>query len=200
MGMNINDDTLSDDLDVSRNQVRIITIKPASSSDDPRLDVLRLIRSGCGRTSPEELADTLTPIRSELRLPAAIIASMTSKVIESQRAYRQAGGVHAVAIFDTEGRLIVLGEDIGRHNAIDKVLGHCLLRRITLQDKILYSTGRASYEMVLKAVRLGMPVAVSRSSATTLAIDLAHLLGCTLIGYARGDKMNVYSHPERVTE
>jgi FdhD protein len=182
----------------SRNVVNITTTRQPASEHDPRHDVLRLVRSGCGRAGPEDLANTMAPLSTSAPTPQSVIAGLSREVLSEQETYRQAGGVHAVAIFDLSGALIAMGEDIGRHNAIDKAVGYCLMRLIPLGDKILYSTGRASYEMVAKAVRAGIPIMASRSSATTLAIDLAELLNCTLIGYARGDRMNIYTHPERV--
>ena len=189
----------SDDLGESRNVVNIMTLRQEASRDDPRRDVLRLIRSGCGRSDASELAVTLKPVETAICVPQSVIAGLSRTLIASQKAYRQSGGIHAVAIFDLAGKLVAMGEDIGRHNAIDKAIGRCLMRRIPLNDKILYSTGRASYEMVVKAVRVGLPVVVSRSSATTLAIDLAEQLNCTLIGYARGERLTIYAHIERVT-
>lgn len=188
--------SFSDPLDVSRNVVNITTLDGLVASRDS--EVVRLVRSGCGRADPGEIAELLTPMESALRVPAEVIGRLARGLSESQQAYRQAGGIHAVAIFDAAGNLVTLSEDIGRHNAVDKAIGYCLLRRIPLQDKILYSTGRASYEMVTKAVRVGIPVAVSRSSATTLAIDLAERLNCTLVGYARAGRMTVYTHAWRI--
>lgn len=186
----------TDALDGSRNIVNITTLDGLAPGD--AAEVVRMVRSGCGRADPGEIAEQFALVRSALRVPAEVIDRLGRVLFESQRAYRQAGGIHAVGIFNAEGKLVVLSEDIGRHNAIDKAIGHCLLRRIPLEDKILYSTGRASYEMVTKAVRVGLPIAVSRSSATTLAIDLAERLGGTLIGYARAGRMVVYTHEERI--
>lgn len=185
-----------DPLDISRNIVNITTLDGLVVSREG--EVVRLVRSGCGRADPGDVAELLTPVQSDLRVPAEVIGRLARSLSESQQAYRQAGGIHAVAIFDVEGNLIVLSEDVGRHNAIDKAIGYCLLRRIPLADKILYSTGRASYEMVTKAVRVGLPIAVSRSSATTLAIDLAERLNCTLVGYARAGRMIIYTHAWRI--
>ncbi len=187
---------LSDALDISRSTVHVTTLDGAVPARET--EVVRLVRSGCGRADPAEVAELLTPVESGLRVPAEVIRRLARILAESQQAYRQAGGIHAVGIFDAEGDLVVLSEDIGRHNAIDKAIGYCLLRHIPLEDKILYSTGRASYEMVTKTARVGLPISVSRSSATTLAIDLAERLGCTLIGYARAGRMTIYTHDWRI--
>lgn len=185
------------DLEESRNIVRITLASPVASRD-PRLDVVRLVRSGCGRTDAEELASQLTPLDSDLRVQRKVLPKLSSTIKQEQEAYREAGGIHAAGIFTSHGELVTIREDIGRHNAVDKVLGHCLMQGIPLKDKILVCTGRASYEMVTKAVRLGLPVAASLSSPTSLAVELAERLHCTLIGYLRGQRMRVYTHPWRL--
>jgi FdhD protein len=185
------------DLEESRNMVRI-TLASSAASRDTRLDVVRLVRSGCGRTDAEELAGQLTPLDNDLRVQHKIFLKLTSMIKQGQEAYHEAGGIHAAGIFTSHGELVTIREDIGRHNAVDKALGHCLMQSITLQDKILVSTGRASYEMVTKAVRLGLPVAASLSSPTSLAIELAEHLNCTLIGYLRGQRMRIYTHAWRL--
>jgi FdhD protein len=184
-------------LEESRNMVRITLASPGASRD-PRLDVVRLVRSGCGRTDAEELASQLTPLDNDLRVQRKILPKLSSTIKQGQEAYREAGGIHAAGIFTSYGELVTIREDIGRHNAVDKVLGHCLMQGIPLKDKILVCTGRASYEMVTKAVRLGLPVAASLSSPTSLAVELAEHLHCTLIGYLRGQRMRIYTHPWRL--
>jgi FdhD protein len=185
------------DLEESRNMVRITLVSPGASRD-PRLDVVRLVRSGCGRTDAEELAGQLMPLDNDLRVQRKILPKLSSTIKQEQEAYHEAGGIHAAGVFTSHGELVTIREDIGRHNAVDKVLGHCLMRGIPLKDKILVCTGRASYEMVTKAVRLGLPVAASISSPTSLAVELAEHLHCTLIGYLRGQRMRIYTHPWRL--
>jgi FdhD protein len=184
-------------LEESRNMVRITLVSPEASSD-PRLDVVRLVRSGCGRTDAEELASQLVPLDNDLRVQRKILPKLSSTIKQEQEAYHEAGGIHAAGIFTSHGELVTIREDIGRHNAVDKVLGHCLMQGIPLKDKILVCTGRASYEMVTKAVRLGLPVAASLSSPTSLAVELAEHLHCTLIGYLRGQRVRIYTHPWRL--
>jgi FdhD protein len=184
-------------LEESRNMVRI-TLISSGASRDSRLDVVRLVRSGCGRTDAEELASQLVPLDNDLRVQRKILPKLSSTIKQGQEAYREAGGIHAAGIFTSHGELVTIREDIGRHNAVDKVLGHCLMQDIPLKDKILVCTGRASYEMVTKAVRLGLPVAASLSSPTSLAVELAEHLHCTLIGYLRGQRMRIYTHPWRL--
>ncbi|HSC70473.1 MAG TPA: formate dehydrogenase accessory sulfurtransferase FdhD [Candidatus Methylomirabilis sp.] len=111
--------------------------------------------------------------------------------------YRESRGIHAAALAE-DGKLLIVTEDVGRHNAIDKVCGEAMLRGIPTIGKILLATGRISSEMLRKAAHMVTPIVVSRTSATTLSVELAKRLGLTLIGYVRGDSFYVYSHPERL--
>ena len=188
----------ADALDESRNRVDIRLMPGAATSSDPR-QVIALIRSGCGRTDVGSLVEDLTPVNGQVQVQTEMLAHLPAEMTRQQSAYRAAGGIHAAAIFDARGQGIVVCEDIGRHNAVDKVTGYCLLRGIPLTDKILLSTGRASYDMVVKGVRLGIPVLASISSPTSLAVELADALGCTLLGYLRGKTLNVYTHGWRIS-
>ncbi len=111
--------------------------------------------------------------------------------------YRSCGGVHASALADTKN-LLVVAEDIGRHNTLDKIQGECLVRKLPTRDRLLLSTGRLSSEMLFKAAKMQVPVVVSRHSPTESAVSLARDLGITLVGHARGIRLSVYSHPERL--
>ena len=111
--------------------------------------------------------------------------------------YRETGGVHAAAIADGEG-IVSFAEDVGRHNAADKAIGFCVRRGVPLQDKALLSTGRISLDLASKAVRTGIPVVASRSAPTDAAVELARARGITLIGFLRGDRMNIYSSEWRI--
>lgn len=198
-----------DPLDVSRNRVDV-TLMPGVSAGmgvgadthhaeaaRPH-DAVELIRSGCGRTEVSALVENLSPIDAHETVQVDILRQLPGQMTRQQAAYRLAGGIHAAAIFDSSGRSIAVCEDVGRHNATDKVVGYCLLRGIPLKDKILVSTGRASYDMVAKGVRLGVPFIASISSPTSLAVELADALNCTLLGYLRGKTLNVYTHGWRV--
>ena len=192
------DETVEGDaLDESRNRVDVILMPGATSAAaDP--DMAQLIRSGCGRVNARVLAENLTPLQSGMQIDAKVLVHLPAQITRQQAAYRAAGGIHAAAVFDAKGWAIVVCEDVGRHNAVDKVTGYCLLRGISLKDKILVSTGRASYDMVAKGVRLGVPILASISSPTSLAVELAEALNCTLLGYLRGKTLNVYTHGWRI--
>ena len=186
-----------DALDVSRNRVDVTLIAGVYPVSEPG-DALQLIRSGCGRTEVSALAEGLQPVEAGLTVSIETLSRLPGQIARQQAAYRMAGGVHAAAVFDAQGQAIVVCEDIGRHNALDKAAGYCLLRGIPLRDKLMVSTGRASYDMVAKAVRLGVPIIASISSPTSLAVELAESLNCTLLGYLRGKTLNIYTHRWRV--
>jgi FdhD protein len=188
-----------DPLDESRNRVDV-TLMPGVSSETAQDDVVQLIRSGCGRTEVGALVENLVPVNSDLKIQVGALNRLLGQLTRQQSAYRAAGGIHAAAVFDARCRPIVVCEDIGRHNAVDKATGYCLLRGIPLRDKMLVSTGRASYDMVAKGVRLGVPVIASISSPSSLAVELADALDCTLLGYLRGKTLNVYTHGWRITK
>jgi len=128
--------------------------------------------------------------------PTSLFPLLRELYAEAQ-AYRESRGIHAAALADG-GKLLIVTEDVGRHNAIDKVCGEAMLRGIPTTGKVLLATGRISSEMLRKGAHMGTPIVVSRTSATTLSIDLAKRLGLTLIGYVRGNSFYVYSHPERL--
>ena len=181
----------------SRNRVEV-QVRPGALREDARLEVVRLIRAGCGAVDAD-LADLpLSPVHDGPVVDARLVLSLGNSMRSVQRVHRRVGGIHGAALFDTNGELVILCEDVGRHNAVDKAIGHCLLRNIPLADKILVCSGRLSYEMVTKAVRLKMPLLVSMSAPTELAVQIADRFNVTLIGYLRGSRMTVYTHPERM--
>lgn len=191
------DSTEGDPMDESRNRVDV-TLLAGATRASKQVDVVQLIRSGCGRTDVAALVENLSPVGTGISVQPDMLPHLLGQITRQQAAYRAAGGIHAAAVFDSGGRAVVVCEDIGRHNAVDKAVGYCLLRGIPLPDKILVSTGRASYDMVVKGVRLGLPVLASISSPTSMAVELAEALNCTLLGYLRGKKLNVYTHRWRI--
>jgi len=134
-----------------------------------------------------------------LQIKSSEVISLAKKLIEHQGLHQQVGGVHASALSDGRELLIVC-EDIGRHNTIDKVIGRILIDRVELNRKVLLTTGRISSEMLQKALRIGTMLLISLTSPTSLSVEMAEETGITLIGYARGKKFNIYSHPQRIID
>ena len=189
----------ADVLTGSRNVVETTSTLPDASARRSALgDVVQLIRSGCGRTGGAVLAENLPHLDAQVRVDRQVLSHLVGQITRRQDVYRAAGGIHAAAVLDVGGQVLALGEDIGRHNAMDKALGYCLLRGIPLDDKLVVTTGRASYDMVAKGARVGAPILASLSSPTSLAVELAEAVGCTLLGYLRGRSIRIYTHPWRV--
>jgi FdhD protein len=155
----------------------------------------RTIASGCG--GGVSFAIERNRVNSDLVVTPGHVSSLMRQLNEQADLYRACGGVHTAALADAGG-LKVIAEDIGRHNTIDKIAGQCLMTGISVKDGLLLTTGRLSSEILSKATRMETPIVVSRSSPTDRAISLARDLGITLVGYARGDRLSVYTHEERV--
>lgn len=136
-------------------------------------------------------------LKSKMKISPAAISELIQLMIDHAACYHLTGGVHATVLCD-HAQILVMGEDIGRHNTLDKVIGKCLKNNIHTKDKILMTTGRIASEILKKAVTLEIPVIASLSSPTSEAVSLAELLGVTLIGYARGKNMIVYSNEDRL--
>jgi len=153
----------------------------------------RILTSGCGGGITFRIDPRLFPrLRSTLRVTAPQLAARLKELFGQARHYQASRGIHGAALADHD-RLLVMAEDVGRHNAVDKVKGEAMLKDISTVDRILLSTGRVSSEMLLKAARMGVPVVASRTSPTEMAVGLAEQLGITVIGYLRPDSLNLYA-------
>ena len=131
---------------------------------------------------------------------ASTLADLPVRLRAAQRVFERHGRLHAAGLFTAEGELVVLREDVGRHNAVDKVVGWAArAQRLPARGHVLLVSGRASFELTQKAWMAGVPVLAAVSAPSTLAVDLAHEAGMTLVGFLRGDTMNVYTHPDRIT-
>jgi FdhD protein len=155
----------------------------------------------CGAATIEAIHKRFAPLPVEdgFRLPVSAVAELAGVMRAHQRTFDQTGGLHAAALFDEGGRLVVLREDVGRHNAVDKVIGHCLLAgRGPLARHVLVVSGRSSFEIMQKALAAGVPVVAAVSAPSSLAVEFAAQGGQTLIGFLRGGRMNVYAHAGRI--
>jgi FdhD protein len=160
----------------------------------------RYVTSGCGKGvtfASVGHARGLDPVTSRRSIDPGEVYDAVRALADAATMYRDTGGMHAAGLWIDE-RLAIAREDVGRHNAVDKVLGRAWLDGVDPASGLLVATGRISYEMAVKAAKARLPLVASRSAVTDLAAELGDRLGITLIGYARGGKLTVYTHPERV--
>ncbi len=136
-------------------------------------------------------------VESRLKISAGQILALVDEFHHRSAVFKETGGVHSAALCNT-GEILVFSDDIGRHNAIDRVFGECLLKEMATDERIVVTSGRVSSEILLKVARRNIPIIISVSAPTDVAVDLADTLGITLVGFVRGKKMNVYTHDWRV--
>lgn len=154
----------------------------------------------CGRRTLESLEIDRPPLVEEWHLDPTVLAGLPAALRRAQHAFDETGGLHAAGLFDLDGRLQSSAEDVGRHNAVDKLLGRALMAgQLPLSRSALVVSGRSSFEIVQKAFIGAIPLVAAVSAPSSLAIDLAREAGITLCGFVRGEAFNVYAHPERIT-
>ena len=155
----------------------------------------------CGKASIEALQVRAKPLTDGVRAPLERLVQLPDKMREAQRTFSVTGGLHAAALFDASGALSVLREDVGRHNALDKIAGWALLEgHMPLESSIAVVSGRASYELVQKCIAARIPVLCAVSAPSSLAVQLAQAFDLTLLGFVRDGRANVYAAPGRVTD
>lgn len=161
----------------------------------------RFITTGCGKGaafySPADVGQA--KVESGVSISPERVFSLMKEFQARSEVFQETGGVHSAALSDGE-RILMFCEDIGRHNAIDKIFGECLWEGIPTPDRVILTSGRISSEILFKVAKRGIPILISRSAPTDLAVKTAQDLGITVIGFARGRRMNVYSYPQRVRE
>lgn len=192
------DEILKKEIDEQAGRVEFTTSNDSGLTE--KLWQKRTISSGCGKGSLFYYSlDALLSrrIESSIRLSASQVLDRVEDLNHLSETYRRTHGVHNTALAAPD-RIILFRDDIGRHNAVDMIVGHVFLNSIPLDDKMLITTGRLTSEMLIKAAKVNIPVLVSRNTATSLAVELANSLGITLIGYARAGKFTVYSGRERI--
>jgi FdhD protein len=180
----------------NRNTINIALRDPA------RFDLAKLSRNVfsssscgvCGKATIEAAMQQFTPIQSASKIDRKILISLPAKLAAAQETFQRTGGLHACALFNLAGELLLLREDVGRHNALDKLIGHELLaKRLPSGNRILLLSGRVSFEMTQKALAAGIAIIAAISAPTSLAVEFARANHQTLIGFLRGETMNVYA-------
>jgi len=186
-------------VDERKGVVRVETVGDKKFAPDVLFK--RLITSGCGRgVSFYSAADVQgqPKIASETAISSVDVFALVKEFQHRSQMYKMTGGVHSAALCNTES-IMLFNEDIGRHNAIDKIFGECVLNGISVDGRIIVTSGRVSSEILLKVVKRSIPILISRSAPTSMGVRLADDLGVTLIGFVRGERMNVYTGGWRVT-
>ena len=180
-----------------------IVVRLSTPFDDSKVAERHFIATAscgiCGKASIDEVALRCEPLAPGPLVPRSVILALPDLLRAAQRAFDETGGLHAAALFTPSGELIAIHEDVGRHNALDKLVGSQVLAGgLPLHDRILMVSGRVSFEIVQKAAMAGIPAIAAVSAPSDLAIETAERLGVTLIGFLRGDGFNVYAHDRRV--
>lgn len=155
----------------------------------------------CGKNSIASLLQDTLPLEQDtLHVSAETLYMLAQRLREQQAVFSHTGGLHAAGLFSLSGELQLLREDIGRHNAVDKLIGHGLLHKgLPYRENILLVSGRTSFEIIQKALQVRIPYVIAISAPSSLAVDLAEKSNMTLVGFLRGHSMNIYTHPERIT-
>jgi len=188
------------------NTYNVLDVTLAPDVPPPNTDVTRNFYTTsscgvCGKASLEavRLSSRYSPGDDPTAVSAATLTSMPAQLRSAQKLFASTGGLHAAALFTTDGALLAVREDVGRHNAVDKVIGWALeAGHVPLSGTVLLVSGRASFELTQKAVMSGIPVLAAVSAPSSLAVDLASQSGLTLVAFLRGDSMNVYSRADRI--
>jgi FdhD protein len=181
-----------------------VALAPGVAPPDPSVERAFYTTSSCGLCGKASLDAVRTTARwavadDPVVVQDAVLARLPDRLLEAQAVFDRTGGLHGAALFDADAELLVLREDVGRHNAVDKVVGWALQQgRLPLRGTVLLVSGRASFELAQKAWMAGIPVLAAVSAPSSLAVDLAQEAGMTLVGFLRGERMNVYSRADRV--
>lgn len=185
--------------DTALDRGNVVELELDSPGERERFGATYVVRTGCGGADISAIEDYHEgEVVSELQVREEVIYGIGDELTSRQDVFRGTGGTHGAGIFSASGEMVAMAEDVGRHNALDKVVGWCALRGVVLQDKMLVLSGRISYEMALKTARVGIPLLVSMAAPTSLGLRVADAAGLTVLGFAGARRFNVYTHPRRV--
>lgn len=191
-----------EDLEDDEQHYNIVTVNLTRAFDAERLKRNFTTTSSCGICGKAALDHVEVQCRAVTpgpRVSRNVIEGLPAGLREGQKVFEETGGLHAAGLFAPNGRLLGLREDVGRHNAVDKIVGDALLAGdLPLSERILLVSGRASFEIVQKAAVAGIPIVAAVSAPSSLAVDLAERLAVTVVGFVRDGRFNVYTHPERI--
>jgi len=192
-----------EELEAEQQQYNVVTVELTRPFDADALKQRSFFSNSscgvCGKASLEDIEVRCAPVAPGPVVARDPIVSLPDRLRKAQRVFEQTGGLHAAGLFDAKGTLLGLREDVGRHNAVDKLVGDALLAGgLPLSDRILQVSGRVSFEIVQKAAVAGIPIVSAVSAPSSLAVEAADRLGMTVVGFVREGRFNVYSHPERV--
>ncbi len=192
-----------DDVDDEAQRYNVITVTLERPFDEQRLHRNFFATSSCGvcgKAALEEIEVRCAPVPLGFTVQAEVLVSLPDRLRAAQKVFDRTGGLHAAGLATADGRLLSVREDVGRHNAVDKVIGEQLLAgALPLSELVLQVSGRASFEIVQKAAVAGVPVVSAVSAPSSLAVEAGERLGVTVAGFVRDGRCNVYTHPERVT-
>jgi FdhD protein len=153
----------------------------------------------CGKAALDDIEVRCAPVATGTSVDAAALLGLPDVLRKAQKVFERTGGLHAAGLFSADGRVVSVREDVGRHNAVDKVVGEQVLAgRVPLADHVLQVSGRLSFEIVQKAAVAGIPIVSAVSAPSSLAVEAGERFGMTLVGFVRDERLNVYTHPERV--
>jgi FdhD protein len=153
----------------------------------------------CGKASIDQVEVACSSLPPGPAIARSTLIGLPDALRQAQRVFEETGGLHAAGLFDVDGRMLALREDVGRHNAVDKLVGWALLDgSLPLSERVLHVSGRVSFEIVQKAAMAGIPIVAAVSAPSSLAVETAERLGMTVVGFLRGPSFNVYTRPERI--